>query len=311
MKKYINLVLLLVLATSLTSCLKYKYNALDPENSPSIVEFKNPGFISSNSPAGSIYSVFEQSFPINPAGVTVTYTIQLSGPKSADQDITVNIAANPAAVTAFNADMRIKNPNFNIYEALPANAFTLPQTTYVIPSGKSTVDVQVVYKTAEFLFGKRYAFPLAITSTSFGSVSSNFGTILLSVVQKNQYDGVYAYSGTFFRNTATGPDNVLGGTLVPGLSRPLVTLGANTVSFAPLFATGAAVAGIDGTFLTIDPVTNDVTAASTTNATLHNTPGEVNKYDPATRTFTIAFEWGGAAPGDRRITAVLKYSNSR
>ncbi|MEJ7557046.1 MAG: DUF1735 domain-containing protein [Pedobacter sp.] len=310
MKKYLNLVLLLALAVSLTSCLKDKYNALDPDKSPSVVEFKNPGFISTNSPAGSIYSVYDQSFQIDPVGVTVTYTVQLSGAKSASEDVTINIGANPTAVTAFNADMRIKNPSYNVYEALPTNAYSFPQTTYVIPKGQSTVDVRVLYKTSEFLFGKRYAFPLAITSTSFGSVSSNFGTILLNVVQKNQYDGVYAYSGTFFRNTATGPDNTLGGTLVAGLTRPLVTLGANTVSFAPLFATGAAVAGIDGTSLTIDPVTNNVTAASTTNATLKNTPGAVNKYDPASRTFTIAFEWGDA-PNNRAITAVLKYSNSR
>jgi hypothetical protein len=311
MKKYINLVILLVLTTSMTSCLKDKYNALDSDKSPSVIEFKNPGFISTNSPAGSMFSVYEQSFQIDPVGVPVTYTIQLSGARPAGQDITITIGANPAAVTAFNTDMRIKNPRYLVYEALPTNAYSLPQTTYVIPSGKSSVEVQVLYKTASFEFGKRYAFPLAITSTSFGTVSSNFGTILLNVVQKNQYDGVYAYSGTFFRNTPDGPDNTLGGTLVPGLSRSLVTLSANTVSFAPLFATGATVGGIDGTYLTIDPVTNDVTAASTTNATLHNTPGAVNKYDPATKTFTIAFEWGGAAPGDRRITAVLKYSNSR
>ena len=310
MKKYINAALLLFIATSLSSCLKNKYDALNPDGSPSVVEFKNPQFISPASPAGSLYSVYVESYSVNAAGADATYTVQLSGANPASQDITVTVGPDLDAVAKFNADQKAKNPNFISYDAPAITLYSFPKTTYVIPAGQRSVNITVNYKTALFDFSKKYAFPIAIKTTSTGSVSGNFGTILMNVSAKNAYDGIYAYSGTFFRNTATGPDLALGGTLVAGLTRPLATTAATSVSFAPLFATGGAVAGIDGTFLTVDPATNLVTAASSTNATLKNTPGAVNKYDPATKTFTIAFQWGDF-PNDRAITAVLKYTGSR
>lgn len=199
MKKYFNIVLLVLLATSLTSCLKDKYNALDPENSPSVVEFKNPGFISSISPAGALYSLYNQSVAANP-NVILTYTVQLSGAEPAAQDITINVGANPDAVAKFNTDSKLKNPTFVNYDLLDASLYSFPKSTYIIPKGKRSVDIEVSYNADKFNFAKKYAFPLAITSTSFGQVSGNFGTILINITAKNAYDGVYKVTNLGFNN---------------------------------------------------------------------------------------------------------------
>jgi hypothetical protein len=76
-----------------------------------------------------------------------------------------------------------------------------------------------------------------------------------------------------------------------------------------LWANGTAIGGIDNTYLTVDPVTNLVTMASS-NATLKNTVGKVNKYDPAAKTFTLAFDWG-TPPDTRVVTMTLTYTGPR
>jgi len=199
MKKYFNIVLLVFLATSLSSCLKDNYNALDPENSPSVVEFKNPGPISSISPAGALYSLYTQSVAASPA-VKVTYTVQLSGANPASQDITINVGADPGAVAKFNTDSKLKNPTFVNYDLLDASLYSFPKSSYVIAKGQRSVDIEVSYNADKFDFSKKYAFPLAITSTSFGKVSTNFGTILINITGKNAYDGIYKVTNITFNN---------------------------------------------------------------------------------------------------------------
>lgn len=244
MKKISNILLLALVATGLSSCLKDKYNALGPDNSPSVVEFKNPGTISSVSPAGALYSMYPQSFPAQ-ASVDATYTVQLTGPNPAGQDITVTVGVDTAAVRKFNADQRIKNPTFVGYDLPDASTYTFPQTSYVIKAGQRSVDIVVSYKSEKFDFKKKYAFPLAITSTSAATVSGNFGTILINLSAKNAWDGVYNY-----KTSATTA-------LRPNLNETarLVTSGANTVT-TPLVNYYTA-ASNELTY-EIDPATNKV-----------------------------------------------------
>ncbi|RYE26827.1 MAG: hypothetical protein EOP45_03125 [Sphingobacteriaceae bacterium] len=60
-------------------------------------------------------------------------------------------------------------------------------------------------------------------------------------------------------------------------------------------------------YLAVDPATNKVTVSATGNSVLKNTAGYDNHYDPATRTFYLAFNWG-TAPSTRIAVDTLVYT---
>lgn len=302
MKKYIYKSLALVLlATAFTSCLKDDSLILDPAKGVNVIEFANPAQIVK---VGTIHPMYSFSYDLGP-DITLPIEVSYSGPEAtAPQDITVNFAAGTQAnIAAYNTQ------NTTTYELMSSSSYSLPVTKVVIAKGESKAKFNVTFKPSTFDLTKALVLPLTISSASFGTVSGNFNTILLSVGAKNKWDGIYAYSGNIQRNSAAGPDPALSGTLISGIAnRSLVTLGPNTVSFSPLWATGGGVGGIDGTFITIN-ADNTCTMASS-NATLKNTPGLPNKYDPATKTFDLAFDWGTGA--NTRVTVIkLKYIGPR
>lgn len=318
MKKYFNIALLILLAGSLSSCLKDKYNALDPDKSPSVVEFKNPDFISTLTPAGSLYSMYSRSLP-SQASIDITYTVQLSGGGPASQDVNVALGTDPDAVAKFNTDQKLKNPAWVNYDLPDASLYSVKTPTATIKAGTRSTDIVVSYKTASFDFSKKYVFPIAIKSTNVGTVSKNFGTILLNISPKNIYDGVYSFEAGSLLNRYTdgvlNTNDALMGTLVGLPNRSLATVAGNsfTLALTPVWASGAAVGGIDNLQIVVNETTNEVTMKALGNTSLRNIAGKVNKYDPATKTFTLNFEWGqtSTTPPTRDITMVLKYVGPR
>jgi hypothetical protein len=63
--------------------------------------------------------------------------------------------------------------------------------------------------------------------------------------------------------------------------------------------------------LTVDPATNKVTVVATGNSAVQNTAGKDNYYDPDTKTFHLAFDWGADANNKRIFEGTLTYSGSR
>jgi hypothetical protein len=135
-------------------------------------------------------------------------------------------------------------------------------------------------------------------------------------------------SGKVTRYTSPGAPagDVLSGDLAGNPDVSLITSGPNAV-VVPVPATpnpgtlywaaasGSQVAGIDGLKITVDPATNLVTMSSTLNTTLANwagsTPGiNYNRYDPATKTFYLAFKWNPTS-NVREYEIVLKYKGPR
>ena len=303
------------MATVLTSCLKDKFDYLNPTNSPLVVEFQNPVAPSAETPEGSLYTVYTMSYNVGPS-IEASYIIQLSGANPAAQDITVTVGVKSAAVTELNANKAII-PSYVPYVELPAALYTITTPTVTIPAGQRSAVVKVAYKTANFDFNKKYALPIAITATNYGTPSQNFGTILINVSAKNDYDGIYAMqSGSFVQRyvnptTPTVNDGLNGNTSTnPNVI--LSTVAANTVEITNLRWSGgiSGVAGIDNLRLTVDPATNLVTMNSLGNVTLANKVGAVNKYDPATRTFTLFFDWNQTA-NKREYALNIKYSSPR
>lgn len=298
--RYINKHVLsgLAIVMMLSSCLKDDNVQQDFSKLTPLIEI-NDGTPNFDGAPNSILASFVSSTPTTTFNVPFNYAYSSPSP-----GVTVTVAVDPVELARYN------NVKGTARQLLPPNLYSIASNKVTIPAGSQTAELPIVFNSGQIAISGSFALPLKITDASGVAVSKNFASVVLLVVIKNQWDGIYSYSGSIIRNTAAGPDPVLGGSFTNLKNVPIATLSANTLSIAPLWADGTAAGGVDNTFLTIDPVTNLITVKSLVNTTLKNTPGSVNKYDPATKTFTLDFSWG-AAPNDRRTQLTLKYISPR
>ncbi len=274
MKRYRILIMALLATFVLSSCLKNKFDLLNPKGSPSVVEFKNPAAPSGETPEGSLYTVFPVAYATSDA-LEVTYVVQLSGADPAPQDVVLNIGVKSSAVTELNADKSII-PSFVPYVELPSTLYKITTSTVTIPKGQRSATVKVTYNTNAFDFTKKYALPISITSSTYGTVSKNFGTILLNVSAKNQYHGSYRY--VYTTSLGNGDKTI-----------SLTTVGPNSVKINP---------GLIGAYTNlveyrIDPATNNVTVFMDSLLPIATLAG--SKWDPATKTLTVNWTSNGGA----------------
>ena len=239
------------------------------------------------------------SFSIQTAPTDYFILVNYAAPDANPTDVGVSLAVDTATLGKFN------RTNSTSYPLLPTANYSL-SNNITIPAGQRKVEYHIKFNTSLIDPSATYALPLKIVNASGVTISGNFGTLVLLVGVKNIYDGTYTIKGQIARNSATGPDLTLGGTLKSGLTTKLGTLTANTNSFGQYWKDGSNVGGIDGLFLTVNQTTNAVTIASTANATLKNTAGYNSRYDPATKTFYLAFDWG-TAPATRIAVDTLVY----
>jgi hypothetical protein len=313
MKKLINYFLALF-AVTLGSCLDDDKAVLDPSGSNNIIEFADMSVPSS--PAGSVYPAYSNSFVLAPQ-VELIQEVNFAGPNGNDRDIQLTLAVDPAALELYNKHMHdglYGKPGLNgtEFDLMPTENYTIPNLNVTIPKGQTRAQISITVFPEKFDFSKNFAIPLRIVSASSGIISKNFSVAILGIGVRNNYDGIYEImGGSITRNSATGPDLVLGGPYDPNLELELKTLGSNTVSIEPVWKDGSGIGGITGTQLAINQTTNAVTVTSTGNATLKNTPGTINVYDPTNREFTLSFDWG-VAPSTRIISGLkLKYIGPR
>lgn len=233
--------------------------------------------------------------------------------------VTVKIKANPDAIEAYNDE---HGTNFEV----------LPETLYTIGSGiTQSGDVFTLnYNSGEFAkefvvnldgsqwdLSKQYALAFSVVDSAGIELAEGKKDIITFLAIKNAYDGKYSIeSGSVQRYV--GPVNPettgnLNGSVAGNPDLTLATVGPNTVEITGLqWAAGSnsGVAGIDNLRLTVDPATNQVTMFSLGNASLANWEGHENYYDPATKTFHLAFRWNPT--GNRReYEMVIKYKGPR
>ncbi|MBO0952043.1 BT_3987 domain-containing protein [Fibrella forsythiae] len=280
MKNFIKLVSLLFIGATMTSCLDDKLS-LDPANSTNVVEFKNPSSFSS--PYGSKYALYTQAFEVAPEN-NYTLTVSYSGANVAPENITVSLGIDPTALTQYNTEQK------KAFDLIPTSLYTLP-TQVVIPKGQRTATVGMTFKSNNFDFSKNYVLPVQIKSVSTGAISGNFGTILINLKAKNPYDGVYTATGVFNHPTA-GPRDIK-------RAKTLATVDANTseTEFADLGAAATMQLKVNAD--------NSVTLTPGGTASAATVQFGVNKYDAATKTFTLSYKYAGAG-GDRIITETIK-----
>jgi len=281
-----------------TSCLKEHQMNIDPSKSTSLVAFENSG--SNVAGASSVYPGYYKDLGTLTNGQSSTFNINVgySGTEAAPEDITVNFALDTAVLATYNAQ------NGTNYIVPAADVFSLPPSV-VIKKGERMAQTQVkISVTDNFKFEDAYALPLAITSASNSSISSNFGKAVYSFGVRNIYDGHYSLKGYTLR----AADAVKTGNFVRSSGMDLQTVGATAVQFAELQVwadlTGV---GVGNPVISVNP---DNTVTLSSDGGIMNAPGYNSHYEPDTKTFYISFTWG-AGPSARLATDTLTYSGPR
>lgn len=304
-KQYIvAFIALISLSISFTSCLKEtSHPPLYNWSTPNVISFQDNGGPSGGGAGdGSTTTPFPSyRFSFSLQNDTAGFdAIIVYGPKGpAPEDITLNIAADPAALDAFNS------ANATSYTAPDPSVYSFPSSV-VIPKGQFQVFVHVTIKaSSSFDFNASYALPLTITSASSSTVSPNMGSEINIFSVRNQYDGEYTVTGSFVDNTGSFSDDG-----VYPVDAFLETSGANSVVFydngngqpAKAINAGGSLSffGAFDPVFTIDPTTGDVT--SVTDAiplsdpnNVHGRiaqldPSGINKYDFSTKTMKVTYD---------------------
>jgi hypothetical protein len=300
--------------TALSSCLKD--TVIPPSDplggSPSVVGFLGTGDAAYALNGSVLYGQYTFSFAPFADTTGININVAYLGQGTPSQDIVVNLGVDAAALTAYNTNTGAG------FVLPPTEVYSLPASV-TIPKGKYNATARLVIKNVpQFDFSKKYALPVAITSaTGSIGVSSNMGKAIYAFGIKNKYDGKYSVTEGFVQRytNPTTPETGgnLNGSVAGNADVSLATVGANEVEITGLqWAKGSnsGVAGIDNLRATIDPTTNLVTMRSLGNTSLANWTGKVNKYDPATKTFTLNFDWNQTT-SKREYSVVLKYKGSR
>jgi hypothetical protein len=231
---------------------------------------------------------------------------------------TVTIHMDPADIAVYNA------AHGTTYELLPDSLYTLGAGITSTGSGNYTFNFEPGEFSKDFLINlngskwdlaHKYAFPVSITDPGGYEIGADQDQVISLISVKNQYDGKYSVlSGTVTRYTAPGvpANDALSGSVAGNPDVTLTTINANTVEIGNLqwANAGGGVGGINNLRLSVDPATNLVTMFALGAPTLTNWAGHENRYDPATRTFYLAFRWNPTST-TREYEMVIKYKGPR
>lgn len=304
---------ILLIATGFSGCLKEKDGNFNTGDAPkNIFQFKNTGANVAGST--SFYPAFLGDVGSVSPGASGYFNINLEygGSGVLSQDVEISLSIDQAVLDTFNTQ------NKTDYIIPPTDVYSFPSKLTIPKGAKTVTDSAKITRSADYDFDAAYALPIRITAVSNnGAISTNYGSAVYTVNIRNLYDGVYAcVAGKIQRYTnpatETTNDN-LNGSMAGNPDVTLTTVGAYTVEIGNLkwAKNGGGIGGIDHLQATIDPATNNVTMSCLGNGTLANIAGEVNSYDPDTKTFTLNFDWNQTANRRKIEGLVLKYKGDR
>jgi hypothetical protein len=305
-KLYLSLVILMACLT--LSCSKESDKNYNYKNAPTSVElpvaahagpamFDNGGFK---------YAVAKS---ISSTPQPLATTVLLSGTKPLNKDLTVTLSIDAAALTSLNAEHRklyvadslaaVKDGNdlpnssdfkYELYESLPADAYSAPTSTVTIPARQTTADYIVNINTSKLALGVKYMLPISITDAQ-GQQINYYKSVYYIVGIKSAYEGEAKATGTI-----EFPDPSINRSWTDR-AKTLTTVNGNIIRVEA--------ADLGGSnyymWLIVNP-DNSVTVISA--------PGSANPsiqtngsctYDPATKTFNLRYKYVGGT-GDRIIT---------
>lgn len=269
-----------MMSVVLSSCLKEKYKIDADHNTDRVLA----EFTDAKNGAGSL------AVEYGTAMVELDLTELRIPPRSVvNGTVQVKIAENNALVNGAG------------FSSLPSGSYSIVSYDYTFTPDNKKANVRIKVNPSA-LVGGSYAVGLTIQQVSTGEISQSAKDIVVEIKVKNDYEGDYAASGLL--TAYAGPDNTfpLQAEYDIDEDKYLYTIDQTTVEMVvgyPPF-TGAYM------LLEIDPATNNVTVKPSTPptfATLSN--NGVNKYDPATKTFTLNYKYFNASGRLRTITETL------
>jgi len=234
--------------------------------------------------------------------VTVTLT--------ADPDSTANAGLTPFTSGLYTFPTSADIASGGIYAGAEGITANSDGTVLTVNFAPGEFAKNIIYKVDGSKLDLSNTYGAVWKITNFGGFTGKVGysVVAAGIAIKNQYDGVYDYTGTLHRDD----DLTLGGPIKSGLTLAVSTASATQNLLYALWADGSGqIGGVNPIRLTTDPATNKVTVTSDANATLRNIPDSENSYNPATRTFTLNFVWNGSDPAHRSASVVLSYKGSR
>ncbi|SDQ00902.1 protein of unknown function [Mucilaginibacter sp. OK268] len=259
----------LVSIAGLSSCLKDNQHYVDFAAAKPLVELPAATGVGAN---GGLFEAV--ALDISDTPIPINLMVNVAAPKPLSTPLTVKISVDQAALTKYNAD------NSTSYVLLPADYYTSTFTT-TIPANQNSSNIVINIKSSLISpTNTSYVLPLTITDGG-GQQISNYKTVLYNVQVKNKYDGTYTASGSRIHPTA--------GTFTFNYDVAMGTAGATSVS-------GSALADLKTDLKITVNADNSVTLSSVSQPSVALQPGTVNKYDPATKTFTLNYYYNSAAP---------------
>lgn len=182
MKKIFQSILILLTIVSFSSCLKDDtiIGPDSPNSAGAIIEFENPDFIVANTLTATVKRARYAVTVTKGASSQLHMRVNYSGTgKGAPNDVTVNLGIDAAELTLHNT--QAARTTANAFNLIPATWYTMP-TSVIIPKGETGVDFNISINTNNYVAGTLYALPLKITSASSGTLSGNFGVIIVNVL---------------------------------------------------------------------------------------------------------------------------------
>ncbi len=222
--------------------------------------------------------------------VEVKYQVNLGSVNTLDKDVALTMGVTTAATDFLKATNATRTAaGDDPYVALPTSAYTLVNP--VIKAGTRDADFSVRVKLPKTLdLSKEYVIPVGISDASGLKISSNLGFMNIFVGgTPNRYDGTYQSTGYFSHPSAPRAID---------REKHITTIDKTTseTEFADLGLIMWLKVNKDNT-VTIIPKGGAADLAGP-----FEQPG-VNKYDPATQTFTLNYQYN---VGSRVITETIK-----
>lgn len=276
--------------------------------SPALAEFNE----ASNASTGTVGR--EIINPLVPANFSLRVNIASANQLGAPTKVT--LALDNSLITAYNTARGLTGAAAAIPVPLAALGITSYEVT--IPAGEREVEWAFSVNAALVpnIVTTFYLIPVKIVSADNGvNVSGNYGTKLIRILARNQFDGAYKMKGFIMRPGDTGGLEGYFNNQAYNLS----TVSGNAVIMnrVQVWANGSNVGGIVPWTITVD---NSVPAAATYPIVLTDdaqgaafvmTAGYTSRYDVASKTFYWSVNWGTAVPKNRGCTDTVVYVGPR
>lgn len=302
----------LFISVGLTSCLKddeidsQKYGLINL-NANKIIEI----------PADASHEISLTLLPEGTKELTIG-EVRLAAENPASEDITVSLTTDKTS-EVIDEDLPL----------FPMNGITVPASV-TIPKGKRSVPLTVTINTSLLQSDPQYAaISISAVDKQGYIISGNFGLVKLNMKIKHKYEGRYVLTGTLVDNLNSTLIHVTQVVTDEPYTVQLQTKDGQTLKlFDELvwedatYPLGTTAGGLSGYGLfcpeftfddngNITAVTNQYVNPSNTRAAQLD-PSGVNKYDPATKSFTVSY-WMNqpslvAAPPHHRTHIVETYT---